>query len=816
MQIKSAKVIGPCYGVQRAIDMVQNALDTHKSVYTLGKLTHNDAVVNSLNQKGACVINSETDANPNDYLVIRSHGVAKKVYDYCNLHNINVIDATCPNVSRIHKIVRDYKTYGWDIVIAGEIEHPEVIGINGWCDDSAYIVSTPEQCNRLPFLNRICLVAQTTFAPENYSEIAEVLKLKCNELRINSTICETTEKRQSEACELSKTCTIMLVLGGKESSNTKRLGQACKNFCSRVYLLQNLCELSLEKIKSDDIIGIVSGASTPDWIIREVITRMNELENTMAEGPITQNSQVEEGATTAFESPVTTGEPVATEQIIEQEPVDITDQPEADVPVATEQTIDQEPAAVSEKAEADEPVDDSNGESSFEEAFEKTLVRIRSGQIIKGSVVQIVDGEVSVNIGYKSDGYIPKNEFSSDPEINPADVVKVGDEIEVEVLKVNDGEGNVLLSRKNLEGKRAWEELLQDDYENKIYEGIGKEVVKGGLIANINGIRAFVPASHLSIKYVENISEFVGQTLRLKIIEVDKSRKRIVASQKEVLLGEAENEKKKKWGQLVVGTKMNGVVRRITDFGAFVDIGGIDGLVHVTDVAWGRVKHPSDVLSIGQEIEVLVLNVDMQKERVSLGYKQLQPKPWTLAAEKYPVGSIVSGKVVRIVPFGAFVALEPTIDGLIHISQVGVRRIAKVEDEINVGDIVKCKVLDVNSEAKRISLSRKEVILEENPEIALEIAQEKADRERAAAERAERAEQKTEHRAVSANGEQPKRRQEKPRQENSSNEHAHADRERKPRKEDTDYALPPVQQATTPLASFFSNFTPDDDESQEQ
>lgn len=782
MKILTSKVLGPCYGVERAVKMALSALDEHKNVYTLGKLTHNDAVVEYLNQKGARVLNSVREAKAGDYLVIRSHGVPPGVYDYCNAHNINMIDATCPNVMRIHKIVKEHRADGWDIVIAGEAEHPEVIGINGWCDDGGYVVSSAAQYSNIPFLNRICLVAQTTFVPDIYAEIAEVLKTKCNELKVHNTICEATERRQSEARELSKKCTIMFVLGGKESSNTKKLGQVCKNFCSRVYLLENPCELSLEIIKSDDIIGIVSGASTPDWIIREVITRMNELENTMAESPNTQNSEVEEGAATAFESPVTTGEPVDT----------------------VEKTA-QTPAATSEKPEAADKGDDSNGESSFEEAFEKTLVRIRAGQIIKGTIVQIADGEVSVNIGYKSDGYIPKNEFSSNADVNPSDVVKVGDEIEVEVLKVNDGEGNVLLSRKNLEGKRAWEELINDpDYENKVYEGIGKEVVKGGLIANINGIRAFVPASHLSLKYVENISDFVGQTLKLKIIEVDKSRKRIVASQKAVLLDEAEKEKKQKWEKLVVGTKVTGIVRRITDFGAFVDIGDIDGLIHVTDVAWGRVKHPADVLSIGQEIEVLILNVDMQKERVSLGYKQLQPKPWTLAAEKYPVGSIVEGKVVRIVPFGAFVALEPTIDGLIHISQVAVRRIAKVEDEINVGDIVRCKVLDVNPEAKRISLSRKDVILEENPEIALEIAKEKAERERIAAERAERAEQRAQQ-----NEEKAKRKQEQPHKDHGTGEHA--ERERKPRKEDADYSLPPVQQATTSLAAFFADYNPDDE-----
>ena len=556
----------------------------------------------------------------------------------------------------------------------------------------------------------------------------------------------------------------MVVIGDENSSNTQKLLSVCKKHCKHIQSLAKHSELSLEKIHADDIIGIVSGASAPDWIIREVITRMSELEKTMAENPV-ENSEVETEATATVEEPAV--------------------------------------AAPTEEIAAETTEQGENTDPNFAEEFEKTLVRIRNGQILTGSVVQIVDGEVCVNIGYKSDGFIPRSEFSADADVNPADVVNIGDQIEVEVLKVNDGEGNVLLSRKNVESKKMWDNLVQDEnIQDKVFEGVGKEVVKGGLIATIDGVRAFIPASQLSTKYIEKIDEFVGQPIKLKVIEVDKARKRIVASHKAVMLAEAEEARKQKWAQLEVGAKVKGVVRRITDFGAFVDIGGIDGLVHVTDVAWGRVKHPSDVLSIGQEIEVLIRDVDVEKQRVSLGYKQLQPKPWTMADKKYPVGSIVEGKVVRIVPFGAFVALEPTIDGLIHISQVGVKRIVKVEDEINVGDIVRCKVLDVNPEAKRISLSRREVILEENPEIAEELAKEKAERERIAAERAEQ------RAAAAESARQPQQN----RSERRSERPERSERRERPRREDADYDLPPVQSATTSLADLFAGFNASDDE----
>jgi 4-hydroxy-3-methylbut-2-enyl diphosphate reductase len=473
----------------------------------------------------------------------------------------------------------------------------------------------------------------------------------------------------------------------------------------------------------------------------------------------------------------------------------------AEVVAETTEPVAEETVAETVAVEAEaaaEPVQEAVEETgdNFEQAFEKTVKRIRPGQVITGTVLQVVDGEVFVNIGYKSDGVVPKNEFAADPEVKPEDVVKEGDTIDVEVIKVNDGEGNVLLSRKNVEGKKIWDELLSEESVGKVFEATGKEVVKGGLVTDIMGVRAFVPASHISTKYVEKLDGYVGKTFKVKVLEVDKQRKRMVASAKQVLLDEAAAEKAAKWDALVVGEKVHGVVRRITDFGAFVDIGGIDGLVHVTDCAWGRVKHPSDALSIGQEIEVLILNVDKEKERVSLGYKQLQPKPWTKAAEKYPIGSIVEGKVVRIVPFGAFVALEPTIDGLIHISQVAVKRVEKVEDELKVGDIVRCKVLEVNVEAKRISLSRKEAILEENPEVAEQLAAEKAERERLYQERRAQREQQNKDR---------QERQERRSQENSERQTSRPDRRRR-NSEDGDYELPPVQQTTTSLADLFANF----------
>ncbi|HWR18320.1 MAG TPA: 4-hydroxy-3-methylbut-2-enyl diphosphate reductase, partial [Clostridia bacterium] len=447
MKIVVANDIGFCFGVRRAIEAAQSAAQKNGSVKTLGELIHNDFVLDELRVQGIVSVTEPEAVQQGETIVIRSHGVGADVYKRCE--NRNVVDATCPFVEKIHDIVKEYSKLGYKIAIAGKPDHPEVIGINGWCDGDALFVQSVEDVQALDVYDKVCLVAQTTFPYELFDKIVQVLK-KTDDIKVFHTICPTTLKRQKEAKNLSKICTKMVVVGDKNSSNTRKLYEVCKKWCKDTQSVSNHNELSLEKIQSDDIIGVVAGASTPDRIIREVITRMSELEKTMAEETEVENKLVETEAAEAVAQP-------------------------AEAKPAAETT--EQKADTADKAEHD------NAEASFAEAFEKTLVRIRNGQILKGSVVQIVDGEVCVNIGYKSDGFIPRNEFSSDPDVNPAEMLKVGDEIEVEVIKVNDGEGNVLLSRKNVESKRVWDNLLQDDdIQNKVFSGVGKEVVKGGLI----------------------------------------------------------------------------------------------------------------------------------------------------------------------------------------------------------------------------------------------------------------------------------------------------------------------------------------------
>ncbi len=809
MKILVGKYSGFCFGVSRAIEIAEKSA-RQGPVFTYGNIIHNENVVERLSTAGIVAVSSPVGLRPGDKLIIRAHGAPPEIYRFCEQNQIIVVDATCPFVSRIHKIVSSASSRGQRIYIAGKADHPEVIGILGHAGKNACVISNPDMASEQPFTDSAVLVAQTTQKMEQFDQIRNALKNRTGTLTVYNTICDTTRLRQEEAIDISRTSTVMLILGSTSSANTTALADLCSKHCKNAYIIDKIDKIPLEIFKHDDIIGIVAGASTPIATVREVYLRMSELEKTI------ETIEAEAPAEVIAENTIPVAEDIVAETVAvvadkAEEAVDTAEKAAEEV-CETVETVQDEAGEVAEQA--CEACEEAVGEvaekaasaeetaDNFEQAFEKTVKRIRPGQFITGTVLQVVDGEVFVNIGYKSDGVIPKTEFSADPELRPEDVVKEGDSIDVEVMKVNDGDGNVLLSRKNVEGKKIWDELLSQDSVGKVFEAVGKEVVKGGLVTDIQGVRAFVPASHISTRYIEKLDEYVGKTFKVKILEVDKQRKRMVASAKQVLLDEAAAEKAAKWDALVVGEKVHGVVRRITDFGAFVDIGGIDGLVHVTDCAWGRVKHPSDALSIGQEIEVLILNVDKEKERVSLGYKQLQPKPWTKAAEKYPIGSIVEGKVVRIVPFGAFVALEPTIDGLIHISQVAVRRVEKVEDELKVGDVVRCKVLEVNVEAKRISLSRKEAILEENPEIAEQLAAEKAERERLYQERKAQREQQNKERQ-----ERQERSERRP-SESSERQTSRPDRRRRT-SEDGEFEIPPVQQTTTSLADLFANFKPE-------
>ncbi|MGI6004609.1 MAG: bifunctional 4-hydroxy-3-methylbut-2-enyl diphosphate reductase/30S ribosomal protein S1 [Christensenellales bacterium] len=741
MQIVLAPHGGFCFGVKRALKLAEDEIGGGP-VYTLGPIIHNRQVVEYLSEKGVGVIESAGEAQKGDKVVIRSHGVSPKTIRALEEKGAHIIDATCPFVSRIHQKVKEAAQEGRQVIIVGKADHPEVIGIGGWADEDAIVVSSPEQADTLGYFDKALVVAQTTIIQKLFDEVLETLRPHIRDIEVFCSICQTSAQRQMEATEIAKTCDAVVIIGGRHSANTSHLYHICSEVCPNCIMIETAKELREKAFSGARRVGIIAGASTPEWIIEEVTTNMSELENTPVLAGEEENiapAAAEEAAQSAVEE-APAQEQAAQAEAVQEQPQAAQDADAGHMPEdAPAQETAQEPSPAADDADAGHMPDadaqaasessEEEAEANFMEDFEKTLVQIRNGQVISGTIVHVNDSEVCVNIGYKSDGFVSKAEFSADGSVNPAEVVKPGDKIEVEVLKVNDGDGNVMLSKKSVDGKRHWRDAVAAFEEGRNIVAEVKEVVKGGIVADASSIRTFIPASQLALGYIEDMSGFVGQSLELKIIELDRSKRRIVASRKAVLQEESEQKKKEVWDNLEEGQKITGVVQRLTNFGAFVDIGGVDGLIHITDLSWGRVRHPSDVVKPGEQVEVSVLNLDRERERISLGYKQTQPQPWDNAKERYPVDAVVKGKVVRIVSFGAFVELESGLDGLVHISNIANRRIEKVEDVLKVGDEVDVMVLEVNPDAKRISLSIRATLPREEREEREEVPRQPRDRD---------------------------------------------------------------------------------------
>ncbi len=670
-KIVLAKHAGFCFGVKRAVDCALDLLDDNKVVYTYGDIIHNKDVVDMIKGKGGVVLESIEDKENID-LLIRSHGVGESIYKDCIEKNINLIDMTCPFVSRVHKIVQKSTV---PVIIVGEEKHPEIIGVKGWTKTECKVVKSIEQAQELPDYKEAIVVVQTTFDMNKFEDIIKIVEPKVKQLTVYNTICSSTVERQKEALEMSKTSDVMIVIGGKHSSNTKKLYEICKNNCENTHFIENQDEITLEILKTSGIIGVIAGASTPVWIIREVLTTMSQMVNSLYEDEQScECSQPSEGE----KNNATNNLGIV-------------------------------------KDEVDQFVGDSD--VAFADMVEDSLRTIKVKDIVCGTVVQVNKNTIFVNIGYKSDGVIHKNEYTNDDSVVLDEAVKLGDTIEAQVLKLNDGEGNVLLSVKRIANRKMWTDL-EERFQDKdvVYTVVCKEVVNGGLVALLDDkIRVFIPASLVDVRYIKDLTQFVDQTMDIKITEFDRTKRKIVGSRKAILAEKLAKEKEELWSKFEAKNTIEGTVKRITDFGAFVDIGGVDGLLHVADIAWYRIGSPNEVLNVNDKIEVLILSVNKEKERISLGLKQLQPKPWETAGEKYSEGQVINGKVVRVLDFGAFVELEPGVDGLIHISQIALKHVESVESELKVGDEVECKIISVDAGNKKISLSVKELLKERMP-----------------------------------------------------------------------------------------------------
>ncbi len=664
--VQIAKKAGFCFGVSRAVNITKEGAET-KKIATLGPIIHNKNVVEELSALGVRIINTPSEAEMGETVVIRSHGIKKDVQNELEARGIEYIDATCPFVKKIHSIVEKEYNKGHSIIIIGNKEHPEVMGINGWCGDSAIVIETEKEAEKLSFEaeKTVAVVSQTTFERELWKKITKIIKNTCQSAIVFDTICSATNERQKYAAELAKVSDVFIVVGGRHSSNTKKLYDIASGLCPHTFLVEDKDEFPKEILSLGHSFGITAGASTPDRIIKEVLETMVEEKNTNIQG---------------------------------------------------------------------------NGEPTFAEAFEKSLVTLNTGQVVTGTVISITPTEVYVDLGYKADGIIPTDELSDDPSANPEDLVKVGDEVEVFVVRVNDVEGYVKLSKKKIDAIKGWQTIEAAYESGEILTGKIVEDVNRGVIALVNGSRIFIPASMASERFTKDLSTLVGTEARFKIVNIreDRRGKKAIGSIKVVAAAERAEKVEKFMADVEEGKVYTGTVKTLTDFGAFVDLGGVDGLIPISQLSWQRIKHPSEVLSVGDSVEVTILKVDKETNKISLGYKKLEDNPWEIAKSKFSVDAVVEAKVVRLVPFGAFVELIPGIDGLIHISQIADRRIGKPQDVLEVGQMVTAKITEINWEEKKIGLSIR-ALLEEAKKAEEAMPEEFSAEETAAEEVAEEA-----------------------------------------------------------------------------
>jgi len=647
LKITVANSAGFCFGVNRAVQMIYRLLNVGKQVYTLGPIIHNPQMVDKLAKRGVQIVNDPAEVPQGGTLVIRSHGVPKAILEQINALHLDYADATCPFVAKIHRIVSDATKNNEVVFIAGNATHPEVEGIRGHCGECLVFKNAEELTeivNKFPNLHDkpICVVPQTTFRVDEWENCLKIIKRVYTNASIFDTICNATAQRQLEAIKLSNESDVMIIIGGKQSSNTAKLRDVCEKNC-KTYLVETADELPLTAISKATVIGITAGASTPASIIKEVLDTMSEFN---------------EGA----------------------------DQMEM-------------------------------SDISFEEMLEESLKSLNTDEKVHGVVVGIAPNEIYVDVGRKQAGFVPLAELSSDPNAKTEDLVKIGDELDLLIMRTNDQEGTIMLSKKRVEAIKGWEDVAAAEENEAVLSGVVTEVIKGGVIAITKGIRVFIPASQATASRGDALEDLLKKEVQFRIIEVNRQRRRAVGSIRSVLKDARKVLADKFWETAEEGKEYTGVVKSLTAYGAFVDLGGIDGMIHISELSWSRIKNPSEVVNVGDTVKVYIKSFDKEKGKISLGYKRSEDNPWEVLKRDYPVDTVCEVQIVGMTTFGAFARIIPGIDGLIHISQISDHRIEKPQEVLKVGDVVKVKITEIDFDKKRVSLSMK-ALLEPQDEAA--------------------------------------------------------------------------------------------------
>lgn len=654
MKITLAKTAGFCFGVDRAVKTLEKLADSGERVCTLGPIIHNPQVVERFKAKGVNIIDNISEYEDGATVVLRTHGVEAQIPDYCEKNGIKFIDSACPFVKKIHKIVLENTDANTYLLIAGDKNHPEVIGISSRAKGEYFTFNSAKELEFLlsefDFLkeNPVIIVAQTTFSIKEWKKCIEIANLLCTNALIFDTICNATEERQAEALLLSKENDMMIIIGGKTSSNTAKLKAVCEPNC-KTFLIETadeLVDIDFSDVKS---IGVTAGASTPDSIIKEVI-------NTMS---------------VKFEN---------------------------------------------ENAMNDE----------FQQLLDESFDKMNTGKYVVGTVLGITNSEIQVEIpGKKHAGYVPTDEYSDDPTANPKDELKVGDEIKLIIMSTNDAEGTMKLSKRLADRSAIWEEIEADDTvrEGKVTGIVGDNK---GVSVQSGPVRVFVPASLAKAHKSDNLEDLVGTVVEFKIIEVEKNRRRVVGSIREVAAAKRREIEDAFWANAAEGNTYVGTVRSLTSYGAFVDLGGVDGMIHISELSWTRIKHPSEIVNVGDTVEVYIKALDTENKKISLGYKKIEDNPWEILKRDYPVDSEIECKIVSLTSFGAFAQIIPGVDGLIHISQIAYKHIGSPAEVLKVGENVKAKIMEIDFDKKRVSLSIKALLdppaIEETAEETVEEA----------------------------------------------------------------------------------------------
>ena len=664
-----AETAGFCFGVDRAVNLVYSLVNDGKKVCTLGPIIHNAQLVGDLEQRGVKIIDS-IDECPDGYtVVVRTHGVEKSVIDDIENKNIDYVDATCPFVKKIHRIVKKFDS-SVPVLVAGDVNHPEVIGIRSYCNGKSFVFKNDEELQKIlqndynDKNKKIICVSQTTFSLEEWKKCEKIIKKVCTNCEIFDTICNATADRQNEAYEISKKSDAMIVIGGRHSSNTCKLRDVSSAHC-RSFLIETADELKSIDLSPYNVIGVTAGASTPSVIIKEVLKSMSE-----------EIKEKEVETTSAV-----------TEEVVE-----------------TAETADKAVKEPAVKASAD-------GEASFEELLNESFKENENSKVVTGTVVSITPTEVYVDVpGRKQTGVVAFNDLSAEPIDKCEDVVSVGDKIDLVIMKTDDQDGVLKLSKKLVDAQKGWDDIVAAKENDEILEGTVTQVIRGGVLVTTKGTRVFVPASLSGVPRNQELDSIKGQTVRFKIIDINPARRRAVGSIKVVADAERKEKQDAVWATLEVGKKMTGTVKSLTSYGAFVDLGGIDGMIHISELSWSRIKHPSEVVKVGDTVEVTIKALDEETRKISLGFKNIEDSPWEIMKRDYPVGSVVDARIVSFATFGAFANILPTVDGLIHISQISWDRIQTPQDVLKIGDVVKAKIIDIDYDKKRVSLSIKELL----------------------------------------------------------------------------------------------------------